>query len=83
MNSENEETICVKCNKSFTWYDALYCPYCGFSIFNTCTNPECNMCVENPDYDENTSLKWNYKFCPDCGSKSTFHDYLTDEDLSE
>ena len=79
----NDKSTCVCCNKSFEWIDATHCPYCGTSIFNHCTNPNCEMCPTNNHHEPEWSLKWNFKFCPECGSKSTFHDFLQESDLPQ
>lgn len=82
MNA-NDEITCIKCNKTFSWVDAYYCPYCGFNLFNSCTNPECEMCPSNLNFEDGWALKWNYKFCPECGSKSIFHDFIDETDLPQ
>lgn len=75
--SNNNQIICPNCNSSISWADANFCPYCGVELFNYCTNPECEMCTENPGYEEDWTLHKDYKFCPECGAKSTFYDFLS------
>ena len=82
MNN-NKSAVCVCCNRTIEWPDAIACPYCGTSIFNRCTNSECEMCPTNIHYDPNCSLKWDFKFCPECGSKSIFYDFLEESDLPQ
>lgn len=82
MNNDSS-IMCVCCKRTFDWSNANNCPYCGTSTFNYCTNTDCEMCPSNVHYEENWTLKWNFKFCPECGSKSTFHDFLEESDLPQ
>lgn len=78
MNNENNNlTFCPHCESEFECYEANFCPFCGESVFNYCTNKDCDMCPSNINYEEDWALKPNYKFCPYCGSKSTFYDCLS------
>ena len=83
MNNTDDERICIYCKRNLDYDDAAYCPYCGYKLFNYCTNSECEMCPDNIHHEDDWTLKWNYKFCPECGSPSTFHDFIDENDLPQ
>ena len=71
--------ICPKCGFSDHLDDANYCQNCGIELFNFCTNCDCDTNAQpSPEYQ---AIPFNAKYCPYCGSKSTYFDYLSN--LSE
>ena len=83
MNNIDDETICMRCKRVVDYDNAVYCPYCGSILYNDCTNPECKMFPTNDQHEVNWSLKCNYKFCPECGSPSTLHEFIDESDLPQ
>ena len=76
---EQKESTCPKCHKTFTWDQSDYCPYCGIFLSNTCTNSDCEMNSHNSSFEDSWGFPNDYKFCPECGSKTTFHDFLQEQ----
>lgn len=69
----NNLNCCTHCKESFEWTDAQFCPYCGNSLNNYCSNEDCAMSVNDDEYEENQCLSDDFDFCPKCGSETTFH----------
>lgn len=69
-----KDFICSKCGNRNPIDDAEYCIECGFSLLNFCTNPDCEQ-NKIPD-NILSSIPNEAKFCPYCGSKSTYYDFL-------
>ena len=49
--------------------EVKFCQECGIYLINNCSNDQC----ETNNNDEKFSLPNNAKFCPYCGSISTFN----------
>lgn len=63
--------VCVKCQHNNHLSDATYCQNCGIELLNFCTNDDC------PSYsDEISYLPKDASFCPYCGEKTTYYEYL-------
>lgn len=76
MNNSN--LICVNCGFSEHLDDALYCQNCGIDLSNFCSNDDCEINnVTEPEY---ATLPNNAKYCPYCGSKTTYFEYLSKND---
>ena len=58
---------CLYCGFSEHIEKANFCQECGNSLINYCTN---DMCPFNDD--DCIPIPFNAKFCPECGSESTF-----------
>lgn len=71
--------ICPKCHETIDCENPLHCPFCGICLNNYCTNTECEYCDRNIHHEYEDTLKHTYKFCPSCGSKTTFFSFLTDD----
>lgn len=71
-----DEIVCPKCGFSNHISDAKYCQNCGIELLNFCTNPDCD--VNQVPSDEYAAIPFDAKYCPYCGSKSTYFDYLND-----
>lgn len=54
---------CPNCHNEETEIDGDYCQICGQNIVNRCTNYNCSNVAPLPS---------NARFCPKCGSNSTF-----------
>lgn len=80
MNSNEETKTCPICGKNFEWFEAVYCPYCGIDLHNYCTNTECEENPTNHHHEYNAHLDNDFKYCPVCGSKTTYFDFLSKED---
>ena len=61
INNKFKATKCPVCDNEMTDCDGEYCQICGTHIVNKCTNPSCN-----------NYLSGEARFCPYCGSQSTF-----------
>lgn len=78
--SKNNSFICPKCRANIDWIDPLFCPYCDTILNNYCTNNECDMCIDSVSHEEDFVLHQDFKFCPDCGAKTLYYDFLSLED---
>lgn len=58
---KNRVTKCLKCGKHDFDEESRYCPECGTSLYNKCSNYECKKIIKSDE-----------KFCKYCGSKSLF-----------
>lgn len=56
---------CPKCHNEDTNIDGNFCQICGTHLVNKCTDDECLMSSQLPS---------NARFCPLCGSPSSFYD---------
>lgn len=65
--------ICYKCGHSEHLEDADFCQNCGMELLNFCTNSECDTFKLPAEY---KAIPRDAKYCPYCGSKSTYFDYL-------
>lgn len=73
MNEDNE-IICPNCGFSDHLSEVSFCQNCGNELHNYCSNSDCELnSVYEPEY---SSLPCNAKYCPYCGSKTTFFDFL-------
>lgn len=61
LNDRNKAKICPVCKNEITDIDGGFCQICGTYISNECTNPACE-----------SDLPGDARFCPHCGSPSTF-----------
>ena len=61
------DTKCPRCGFSDHIKEPNFCQECGASLVNYCTNDMCNF--NNGD---DIPIPFNAKFCPECGSESTF-----------
>lgn len=61
LNKKYKATKCPVCKNEMTDCNGEYCQICGIHITNKCTNPSCN-----------SYLSGEARFCPFCGSQSTF-----------
>lgn len=68
------DVVCVNCQHDNHLSDAVYCQNCGIELLNYCTNADCQSYTE-----EIACLPRNASFCPYCGEKTTYYDYLTDK----
>ncbi|MGL5440777.1 MAG: ImmA/IrrE family metallo-endopeptidase, partial [Filifactoraceae bacterium] len=64
LNKLNKTTNCPTCGNEETDIPGEYCQICGDNITNSCSN-ESGNCT-------NYYLNGNSRYCPFCGSKSTF-----------
>ncbi len=55
---------CPNCKNEETDFDGDFCQICGKNLINRCGNPDC---------DNNNALPSNARFCPICGSNSTYY----------
>ncbi|MDB1936548.1 hypothetical protein PMY12_05935 [Clostridium tertium] len=62
------DTKCPCCGFSNHIEEPNFCQECGVSLTNYCTNDMCPF--NNGDY---IPIPFNAKFCPECGSESTFN----------
>lgn len=60
---------CLVCGFEDHVEDAAYCQECGRSLINYCTNDLCDL-----NNGESIPIVYGAKFCPFCGSPSTFSD---------
>lgn len=65
---------CPKCGFTDHIEGSHYCQSCGIELLNFCTNELCE--VNELPSPEDQSIPHNAKYCPYCGSKSTFYEYL-------
>lgn len=71
MNEENINTkTCPKCKNSDCLEDDNYCFMCGALLLNFCSDSSCIM--NDNQEDEKTELPPNHRYCPECGSETTF-----------
>lgn len=61
LNEKHKTRICPECQNENTNIDGPFCQICGTHIMNECTNLGCGG-----------TLDGDARFCPFCGSKSTF-----------
>lgn len=72
MDEENLKTkSCPKCTNHDCLEDDDYCFLCGAFLLNYCSDGNCTM-NDNRD-GEKTELPPNYRYCPVCGSATTFN----------
>lgn len=72
--NDTDEIICPNCGFSDHLKNASFCQNCGIELHNYCTDPECE---KNSVCDvEYSSLPNDAKYCPYCGSKTTYFDFL-------
>ena len=65
LDSRNGKVkICPVCHNEETEIEGDYCQICGISLRNKCSDYRC---------DNNDTLPTNARFCPICGSVSTFY----------
>lgn len=78
LDQYNRPEECFNCNNEEHLPNATFCMICGEKIINTCTNEDHCSHV-------NEAFPGNARFCPYCGSKSTYFEkgYLAEFDISE
>lgn len=69
-----KKITCVKCGLSEHLDDAKFCQNCGLELLNFCTNSDCDN--NHMPTDEYQAIPHDAKYCPTCGSKSTYYDFL-------
>lgn len=74
----SNEIVCSKCGFSSHVECAHFCQNCGIELLNFCTNPDCET-NELPS-EEYQAIPNDAKYCPYCGSKSTYFDYLNNSE---
>ena len=72
---------CAFCDFEFEWIDSIFCPNCGNRLANVCTNAECEMNPNNENFDTQLCFPRNYKYCPECGSETTYSKALVSEEI--
>ncbi len=76
----NNKNVCHFCNFEFKWDNAKHCPNCGKILINHCEDPFCEISFKDGDSkNEIIELPNNFKFCPSCGAKTTYFNYLSDD----
>lgn len=73
--------ICVNCGFTEHLNEAEYCQNCGIELRNFCPDDECE--ANNVHDIEYSSLPNNAKYCPYCGSKTTYFEYLSKNDHND
>ena len=76
-----DKIACYVCGFENHEDGAEFCEECGSEIYNYCSSSNCKRNRENGDQPCNQTAK----FCPSCGSKTTFFlaGYLDDEDENQ
>lgn len=67
--SQSPEMGCIKCGFSEHEERAIHCQMCGTELHNYCSNPKCTL---NDEGDEPLPCSSTAKYCPWCGSETTF-----------
>jgi len=75
MAISKKDFACPNCGYSEHISGAHFCQNCGIELLNFCTNPNCET-NELPS-EEYQAIPHDAKYCPYCGEKSTYYDYLT------
>lgn len=70
--------VCPKCKLDIEWIDPLFCPYCKLELQNYCTNQNC-VYFEYENNDDLEKLHSDFKYCPECGTKTSYFNFLTDD----
>lgn len=70
--------VCCKCGYNDNLEEASFCQNCGIELLNFCTNPDCDT-NELPSK-EYQAIPSNAKYCPYCGAKSTYFEYLNNSE---
>jgi hypothetical protein len=78
MSEKANNIVCVKCGFNDHVTNAKHCQNCGFELLNFCTNPDCES-NEVPS-EEYQAIPYDAKYCPYCGSESTYFGFLTDSE---
>lgn len=60
---------CPSCGFENHLEEAIYCQECGIFLKNLCSNDRCDLNI-----DERIPLPQDAKFCPYCGSESSFNE---------
>lgn len=69
---------CINCGFSEHINDAEYCQNCGISLKNFCMDNNCE--ANNVESIEYAALPNDAKYCPYCGQKTTYFEYLSKSD---
>lgn len=67
-------TVCPNCGLDDHEEDAIFCEKCGIALTNYCSEQNCE--ANNHDDPKLCALRPTALYCPYCGSKSTFFEYL-------
>lgn len=67
--------VCVNCGQIEHVEDAIYCQKCGINLLNYCTNKDCDTYNDEP-----LCLPRDASYCPYCGGKTTYYDFLNDSE---
>lgn len=65
------DLVCVNCGQNEHLEDAVYCQKCGVNLLNYCSNKNCEIYGQEFPF-----LPRNALYCPYCGEKTTYYDYL-------
>lgn len=74
MSEKMNNIVCPKCGFDDHLDDAKFCQSCGIELLNFCTNPECE--TNHLPSEEYQAIPCDAKYCPYCGSLSTYFDFL-------
>lgn len=78
MSDSKNDFICPNCGFADHLSDANFCQNCGIELLNFCTNPDCETNqMPSADYQ---AIPSDAKYCPYCGSKSTYFDFLSNSE---
>jgi len=60
---------CLICRFDQHVEDAEFCQHCGVGLINFCSSTNCDL-----NDDERIAIDYQARFCPYCGSPSTFNE---------
>ena len=75
MDNDVSTLPCANCGFSEHLQYSDYCQNCGIDLCNYCTNQQC----ESSNCEKEYSLPHDAKYCPYCGNKTTYFDFLSSD----